>query len=306
MELDIKYQKPFKKLTTVENNTNKQNYINDYKAIILVLFLVLVKFLSHYKLLIQAIGVSLLIYFSWIFCFFAKKYYVNKKTKYENKEHNVDNLVGKLYHDTFGNVYLNIGDKYFAMTIDRFDNIEFYEIDKLKMVELPNSQNLKYDKIVDTEVTSLKKKIFDDIGKNEDSDKEEDFQNYKQKIKYLKEDGQYCKEEKEEKINESDDDNNEYFEFSKKENDNSILLLDKGFDTFAIYDTFVQDNMNNIVESFVFNNTNSYRVSFHKKEKTVELNIIGNVIKTYKLFYNYNDDDKIVIIVNNIDKKNNY
>ena len=292
MEFDIKYQ-----IQPNTINNSEPNFEHNYDSFFAILLCIMIGITINDLLL----GMILFVLFPLVY-FFGKKYFLKQKKVITKRK----NLVGKLCHDTFGNVYLDVKNKYFIMTIDKNNDIEFYEVNETKMAKLSNSKNLKYDKIVDTEVTSLKKKIYDDIEKNEDSDQEEDFQNYKQKIKYLNEDKHFCKEEE---TNENDSENeiDEYFEFSKNQNNDSILLLDKGFDTFAIYDTFVWDaRNNNVVESFVFNNTNSYRISFYKKEKTIDLNIIGNIIKTYHLYYHYDDNENIVIVCKNIDKKNNY
>jgi hypothetical protein len=221
------------------------------------------------------------------------------------------NIFGKLYHDINGNVFINANNTYYLISIDKNDNIELYDIDQSKLVDLPNTQNLEYDKIIDTEFTSLKKKVMDKIEEDEDSDQEEIYQNYKQKIKYLNEDKYYYSEYKENENDDYDYDELELeqFKFYKKENDNSILLLNKGIDSPANYDTYIRDETKNVLTSLICNNTNAYRISFYKMEKNqtclVELNIIGNVIKTYYLCYGY-DGKKIELSCNKICQKNNY
>lgn len=219
-------------------------------------------------------------------------------------------LDGKLCNDINGNVYLvvNIVNSkiYYSLNIDKNNDIEFYKIDESKLKNLNNPDNIEYDTIIETEFTSLKKKTLDSIENDIESDHEEEFKNYQQKIKYLNEDKYYCTEYKQ--LSDSDCDN-EKFIFSKKVNKESLNLINKGIDIFAIYDTYIRDQHKNVIASIVFTGENSYRISFFP-DLSIELNIIGDQIRTYNLCYIYEDEQKlnnkdIIILCNKINQKNN-
>lgn len=207
-----------------------------------------------------------------------------------------------LCHDINGNVFLKINETYHGCSIDGNNNLEFSEYDISKFSE---SNQIDYDIIMDSDGNTLKKKILDKIENDEDSDNEEDYQNYRDKIKCLKEDKYYCILDKnyDEEIEmekdrgefyEYDGDNFEYFKFYKTSKDKSILLLNKYFDCISIYDTFVRDENKNVTTSLINNSHNSYRLSFFR-DNTIELNIIGDCIKTYTLKYCYDNNGIINI-----------
>jgi hypothetical protein len=324
MELNIRYQK-----STKENHNDIIDQSGNFWSIGITLTVVLISFIlitfpnnSHALTFITYI----LSYLAIMFYLFEIKL-MGLRFNFQNFKLNPNftetrakkilpqqNILGKLYHDINGNVFINTNDTYYLISIDKNNDIELYDIDKSKLVDLPNIQNLEYDKIVDTEFTSLKRKVMDKIEEDEDSDQEEVYQNYKQKIKYLNEDKYYYSEYKENENENGDDDYNdddefEQFKFYKKEDDNSILLLNKGLDSPANYDTYIRDGSKNVVASLICNNTNAYRISFYKMEKNqaclIELNIIGNVIKTFYLCYGY-DGEQIELKCNKICQKNNY
>jgi hypothetical protein len=217
----------------------------------------------------------------------------------QHVEKNKDNIKSKLCCDVSGNVYLNINDNYYLMTIDKNDDLEFYEVNKNNLEVLEKMNNLEYQKIVDSDVPTLKRKILEKMEKENnsenESDDEEDLQNYKQKMKYLQEDKYFLIE------NEFGENNfeNENFDFYKKDGTNNIILMNKGISGFAIYDTYVRNENGDVFESIIFNNDNSYRISFYKNLNTIELNIIGSAIKKYNLIYGYDKND-IVISANKI------
>lgn len=227
-----------------------------------------------------------------------------------NKDLPRDNIKGKLCHDINGNIYVNIENLYYLITINKDDDIELYNIDTAKLVELKNSKYLEYDKIVDSDFTSLKKKVMDKIEQDEDSDQEENYQNYRQKIKYLDEDKYYYSEYKEKDISDGEiyDDEKDVFKFYKKD-DKTILLLNMGIDSPANYDTYIRENTKNVLVSLINNNTNAYRISFYKINNNgrnlIELNIIGSTIKAYHLCYGYNDNG-IELKCYKFCEKNNY
>jgi hypothetical protein len=313
MELNIRYQKSTRE---IQNDITDQSvnfwFISVIFAIVLISSISII-FTNNFHTIIFA--TYIFSYLSIMFYLFEIKLNPNFTSIQKKKFLQQQNISGKLYHDINGNVFVNVdvNDTYYLISIDKNNDIELYDIDKSKLVDLPNTQNLEYDKIVDTEFTSLKKKVMDKIEEDDDSDQEEIYQNYKQKIKYLNEDKYYYSEYKE---NDNDNDNDNYdefeleqFKFYKKEDDNSILLMNKGIDSPANYDTYIRDGSKNVVTSLICNNTNAYRISFHKMDKNqtflIELNIIGNVIKTYYLCYGY-DGGQIELKCNKICQKNNY
>jgi hypothetical protein len=232
------------------------------------------------------------------YCNFNFKEATKKSNNRKIYNNNIKEIIsGNLYHDINGNVFINVNKKLYFMSIDRNNDIEFYEIDEDKLEILSKNKKIKYDKIIDNEFTSLKKKVMDKIENSNGSDsdcEQEEFQNYKQKIKYLNEDKYYYLEHKDKDNTDSDNDycndieefkQNEYFEFNKKDNDDSIMILDKGFDSLSNYDTYIRDESKNVVASLIYSNNNGYRISFYKSTSTsiLELNIIGDSIKTYQL-----------------------
>lgn len=250
----------------------------------------------------------------------------NKNNRNENKHDSeyeviseqLENLEGEFCHDLNGNVFLvlnnNNKQNYYSLNIDKNDEIEFYQIDPEKLVNLDNSEKMIYEKIIDSEFTSLKKKTLDSIENDDNSDQEEDFQNYKQKIKYLNEDKYYYTNFK----NENSDDENDKFNFNKKDNIDLILLIDKGIDVVANYDTYVRDKEKNVLLSLILNSGNAYRISFYNLDNNdfiIELNIIGSTIKTYKIYFNNeinensgneNSENGIKLICEKINQKNNF
>jgi hypothetical protein len=320
MELNINYEKSTKEIF---DELCKQNYYFWLKPFKMTLFILIFSiFYSFINGIVYSI--FMMYYFAIMYYLFEVKIMGGKfnfkknsnYTKFINKDKKVlskNNITGKLYHDINGNVFVNINDIYYLVSIDKNNDIELYEIDKSKLVELENTDNLEYDKIIDTEFTSLKKKVMDKIEEDDDSDQEETYQNYKQKIKYLNEDKYYYSEYKEDNNCDYEicGEENEKFKFYKKENDKSILLLNRGIDSLANYDTYIREDTKNVVASLICNdnNPNSYRISFYKIENNqrnlVELNIIGNAIKTYYLCYGY-DGDKIELRFKKILEKDNY
>jgi hypothetical protein len=286
----------------LETHDKEKKHINN--IILTLLFSILILFPSQFPIILIT---SLYLFVFNNLMEYAKKYYsVNNIQTIYNKE----NSSGKLYHDINGNVYLiikyNDEEKYYSLNIDKYNDIEFYEINKSKLIKLNNPDNIEYDFIIETEFTSLKKKTLDSIENDIESDHEEEFQNYQQKIKYLNEDKYYCTEYKH--LSDSDNET-EKFSFSKRKNNDSILLLDKGIDVLANYDTYIRDNNKNVIASIVLNSENSYRISFYPNN-SIELNTIGDNIKTYNLYYTYEynyetDKNDVLILCHKIDQKEN-
>ena len=193
------------------------------------------------------------------------------------------NITAQLFHDCFGNVFLSVDDASnisYAFTIDKNNDIEVFDVDLTKLDELI-SDDIVYDKIINVESTSLKKKILDDIEGNEDSDQEEDFQNFKDKIKYLEEDKYLFVQN-----NEIESEN--AFKFYKMTDNSSIQSINRGFKASAIYDTYIRDKNKNVIASLISEtDENYYRISFYN-DGNISLNIIGDAVKNYMLEYNNN------------------
>lgn len=213
----------------------------------------------------------------------------------KNKDKNKNPIKSKLCCDTSGNIYLDINDNYYLMTIDKNDDLEFYEVNKNNLEVLENTNELKYQKIIDSDVPTLKRKVLESMEKENNSehdsdDDEDEYQNYKHKMKYLHEDKYFLVENE---LGENDCEN-EKFDFYKKDGSDNIILMNKGISGFAIYDTYVRNECGDVFESIIFNNNNSYRVSFYKNLNTMELNIIGSIVKKYNLTYGYNKNELII------------
>lgn len=216
-----------------------------------------------------------------------------------NNTENTESIKATLCCDICGNVYLVFDNNYFLASVDRNNDLEFYKVYQDKFEELNNIDELEYEKIIDTQNSTLKQKALENIENEDDSDQEEDFINYKEKMKYLKEEKYYLTEKDldfDKKPDEYDElFKEEKFNFYKRQNNNDILLLNKGIDSFAIYDTYIRNINGDVLSSIIFNNNNSYRISFYKELNIAELNIIGCEIKKYKLYYYYDENKEICI-----------
>lgn len=182
-----------------------------------------------------------------------------------------------IYHDVNGNVYFFYNEIYYYLTINKDNDLELFEIDISKLDDLSESNNnIIYDKIInlDEETNTLKKRILEQIENDDCSDNEEDYQNFKEKIKYFEEDKYFFSKN-------GEDNENSNFKFYKIEGDTSILSINKGFDVLSIYDTYIRDNNKNVIASITCNSDdNYYRVSIFKNDE-ITLNIIGNTTKNF-------------------------
>ena len=191
------------------------------------------------------------------------------------------------YHDVNGNVFILHDQKYHYVTIDKDDELELFEIEIEKLENL-YSDGVFYDKIIDND-KSLKRKIMEDIENDEESDREDEFENLKNQIKCLEEDKYLLV--KNSKELESDDETEE-FKFYKTDKVKNLFLFEKGFGVLSIYDTYIRDTGKNVLASLICDhNKNSYRVSIY--DKLIGLNIIGDKTKFYEIVI---DNDKLQFI----------
>lgn len=188
---------------------------------------------------------------------------------------NVDSL---LYHDINGNVYIVVNNLHYMIDIDKHNDISIENVNLEDLYKF-STDNIIFKKISHTEFSTLKKKTLEKIENDSESDQDENYQNFKQNIKYLNEDKYYYSEYEYEECNDDD----EKFDFYKN-NDNTIKLINYGSEVPAIYDTFIRDKDKNVIASLIFNNENGYRISLY--DDIIELNIIGDKIISYRLYYN--------------------
>lgn len=187
-----------------------------------------------------------------------------------------DNVIGIWCYDVNGNVYINVNEKFYILEIGKNNNLEFNLIENDIFKELSDQYKKKCGKIFDLETESLKKKVLEEIDKS-DSDRDEDYQNYRSKMKCLEEDKYYVAEN-EENNDSSDDLENTEYKFYQKGNTNCMVFLNKGLETSAIYDTYVRDKDKSVILSLQSDSNNSYRVSIYENHM-MELNIIGSEVK---------------------------
>lgn len=222
------------------------------------------------------------------------------------KQENSNNTINiNVCYDINGNIYVNLKDELYILTIDKNNNPELYKCNEEAFIDL-DEVNIKYKKILEFDNT-LKKKILDEIeeDKNDDDDQGENYQNLKKKIQYCEEDKYYYVDD-DNSSNSEDDDDNICYKFYQKGNKNIITLLHKKSDIISLYDTYIRDNMKNVVFSLQLSGEqNSYRLSiFPNSENLFELNIIGDEIRTYNLTYLF--DNEIIFRFNKISYKKKY
>jgi hypothetical protein len=201
-------------------------------------------------------------------------------------------LSGIWCNDINGNVFLRVDDSYFLLSIDADDNLEFFKFDKCHFFILPDNMKIKYDHLIETADEPLKQKIIEEIGIDDKSDDDEETVNEKNNMRYLKEDAYYLKQEK---INNIDDkidfcmnSNDVEFAFYIK-NKKCFEFLSYTLDTTSIYDTYYRDKNKNVSSSIECEESNSYRISIYENTNNIELNVIGNCIKKFKIVFNIND-----------------
>jgi hypothetical protein len=193
------------------------------------------------------------------------------------KDSNNNEIIGKWCYDVNGNVYVDVNGKFYIFEIDKNNNLEFNLIENDIFKELSDEYKVRYNKIINLETDSLKKKVLEEIDKS-DSDRDEDYQNYRSKMKCLEEDKYYVAENNENENDEFDEVDDVEYKFYQKGNTNCMIFLNKGLETSAIYDTYVRDRDKNVMLSLQSDCNNSYRISIYENN-LVELNIIGAEIK---------------------------
>jgi len=200
-----------------------------------------------------------------------------------------------LCHDKNGNVYLELNNVYYLLTISSNDEIEFYELNKFDEEDLeprlnPHQITNVYNK------KTLKEKALIKLEEDTKTDYSDDEET---NISYFPENNFY-------KTNiEYDDECNEDLQFNISiYNDFKIFpQLNKSLDTFSLYDFLVMDDEHKqILKTLELSDENNYRITYLTKLNDFNLNIIGSMIKKFKIFYEEKDGN-ILIIVNNIEKK---
>lgn len=172
---------PYKNIPS-ENILNKKIYENILNENYISLLLLYAFYLTFVLLLLifypncyfECLFILIYLYFYKYVLF--NTFLINRNT-YEDdlsnqKKINLKELNANLYHDINGNVYLSINNNVsgllnnyqnkneilYSLDINKNNDIEFSEIDKSKLIELQNTQNIEYDKIINSDFSSLKKK----------------------------------------------------------------------------------------------------------------------------------------------------
>lgn len=198
-------------------------------------------------------------------------------------------------YDVNGNVYIEANCKLYILEINNQNNVEFDLIENDIFKDLSPEYNIKYKKIIDTE-HSLKKKVLEEIEKS-DSDQDEEYQNRRIKSLCYEEDKYFEYEENESETGSNVDENDDVrYKFFQKGNISSMKLLKKGLETPSVYDTFVRDDIKNVVFSLQSDCNNYYRVSI--QNSNIELNIIGDEIRHYQLSYTYTVNSEYISPLN--------
>jgi len=213
-----------------------------------------------------------------------------------HKDKDLETYYANLYHDINGNVFMKVNDILFTFTIDGCNNIDIYEINENKLIDF--DQKVKYKQFFNTH---NKKEILNNIRDDDNSDNDEDFQNYQNNTKYLEENKDF-------NIDDDTDDDFNDFDYDKvniyknNEDDNSIVFINKGFQSRSIFDTYVYSELENINATLISNDNNGYRISFYENSSKVRLNIVGSCFKEFTLKYDIVDNE-LEIIPNSISYK---
>jgi len=188
----------------------------------------------------------------------------------------------QILHDSFGNIYFKNMNKIYYLSIGKNNEIEIYET----KYNDNKYDNTSYSKIYNNENAMLKKKIMEEFENDDDESGDDDeFANYRNKIKYLPEDKTFVADElPKEKYDDYDgycDTEDGNFNFYKN-NDFEIVNID-GSDVLSIYDTYIFCSDDKIVFSSQYNQSSQYRISIYKNTNILLLNIIGNDVKKYNI-----------------------
>lgn len=208
-------------------------------------------------------------------------------------------MLGTLCHDVNGNIIVQIGSKYYFLSIDRNDDLEFMELNYEETVE--REQDVNYREIRSTqEKFSLKSKIVEEIEKEKEREEDEGDKDFEDEEvdddmdirMYFK-----CYPEERNYYVDRTGDGGEYeedeaiFKFSKSGNYCDIKCLDRTMGSNAVYDTFVLGKGKEVLFTLELNQNqkSSYRVTFDF-DGFVELNIVGTRVKRFTLGYDIVDD----------------
>lgn len=204
----------------------------------------------------------------------------------------LDSKFGTLFYDVNGHLILKSNDAHYFLSITNEDELEWLEIfnmDKLLTVHKPDQKNIKNTH----EQYSLRKKILDEVDKEEEKEVEncfeEDCENDdKNRFKYNPENKYYYV------MNDDDDSESDCEDhvFSNFGNNEIVNCFDKALKYPSIYDLLFFDKTNKLMlKTIEAKDTNAYKVVVMKDE--IELNIIGHNRKKY--MYEFVESDNEII-----------
>ena len=213
-----------------------------------------------------------------------------------------------LYHDIKGNIYFYVNSRYLLLTIGENNIPEWIEIFNFEN-SLDNSC-VKYSKIKNTnEKGSLRKKVINSLKDKETESRDtiEDDSLTRAPSNYYPENKLYTTNDDLIDDDESDIDEIGTFSFSKFDESDSLIFLDKYLDSLSTYETFVINlNTSYVLATSTVNAQSEYRVSIYTDEKQIitkiSVNVIGSCIIEYDVYALINE-----ININNITghKENN-
>lgn len=195
-----------------------------------------------------------------------------------------DSLIGTLYHDVDGNLYININNnninnEYYYLRIDKNDDLIFEHIECFdNLIEVNAKDIINYNTIKQNQNPfSLENFVSRKIEENEDKEdnnSDDGAQNYYPEEKYY-----YIDENN--SNNNSDSEESEY-KFSKF-GDEIIKCLDRSLDSPSEYDIFILDTSTmKVLFTSESNQKNPYRVTINLSN-IFELNIVGSKVKSYHI-----------------------
>jgi hypothetical protein len=219
---------------------------------------------------------------------------------------NIDNIDNEnkiefeifICNDISGNIYININESYYFLNIDSNDDLEWIYIENFNNLQSTHDE-INYLSIKNTsEKYSLKDKIEKELNEKEkDIESEYMDENNKSNHKYYPENSTCIPDDE----NDDDEDKPNYYKFSKFGNENLLQYLDKSL-TLSIFDTFIFNSSNELIQTITSYEESAYRVSIFSNQ-TIQLNIIGSKIKKYDMYYKIDIDDNINIICIKSDTK---
>lgn len=207
-------------------------------------------------------------------------------------------LMGTVYYDANGNVFLMIKNMYYWLTVDKYDKLEFVQIDydSLSTADAKyKKQKIKHIETDSTLKARATQTLIEELEEEHESEEDDNEENllYKTNLKYYPENKFYYCDEGDVDVDLDSDDDRVFF-VSDLSSEQYVKKLDRQFDSFSLYDTLVIDvtkGNSNVVFSLESNEKCAYRITINTNNVFI-LNVVGSSIKHFTLYFD--DDEKPV------------